>query len=78
MQALYLGKNEIKSVSPKIGSLLRLRSLTLDRNRLTSLPDEMKELVVLDYFMIEANDIEDIEGTLARIFPGKKKPRISK
>ena len=78
LQNLYLSQNEIQKISPRMGSLVRLQSLTLDHNKLTVLPGELRELVGLDYFSIDANYIEDIDATLAKIFPGKRKPRMSK
>ncbi|WP_435021142.1 leucine-rich repeat domain-containing protein [Tundrisphaera sp. TA3] len=77
LRALYLSDNEIETISPRVGFLPRLESLTLDHNKLRSLPDEIRNLVGLDYFSIDANQIEDIDAAMARIFPGKRKPRHS-
>ena len=77
LQKLYLSGNEIKKIDPRMGSLAHLESLTLDHNKLTSLPEEMRELVGLEYFSIEANQVEDIDALMARIFPGRRKPRMS-
>lgn len=65
-------KNQIRSLSPKIGNLKRLRTLDLGNNQLEVLPDSIGELRELEFFFLEYNQLSSIPESIGNLLKLRK------
>ncbi|MCL4140366.1 UNVERIFIED_CONTAM: hypothetical protein GTU68_059509, partial [Idotea baltica] len=57
---LYLSSNSLSSIDPLISNLSALQLLDLSDNRLTTLPEEMKELKGLTKLQLSHKELRDL------------------
>lgn len=61
LESLWLGKNKIESITG-VSTLVKLRQLDVQNNRLTSLGEELIHLVSLQELYLACNAIENLDG----------------
>ena len=66
-ETLLLADNDLPEVSPRIGSLHKLRMLDLGHNALTSVPDEIGTLPALkDFLYLHDNQLSSLPSSFSR------------
>jgi len=65
LEDIRLSGNKLRTIDEeRIGNLVNLKSLCLDNNELTSVPDSFEKLVNLESLMLRQNRIESLGGAL--------------
>jgi Leucine-rich repeat (LRR) protein len=67
MRFLHLYNNQLTSIPPEMGRLVKLEELNLSYNQLTSIPPEITGMVKLEYLNLNNNQLTSIPPEIGQL-----------